>query len=164
VSAAEPSRAPAAADTLGSWLAHVEGYPQGGRIPRHVHDQDQLALILGSAAVIETDESYVVHPLSRALWLPAGVRHAVYSARPFHLHSLYFSAGSVRSAAAPQVLGLELAVWRRHSRLLTSLMLLAEGKSIAEVAHAVGYDSTAAFGTAFRQCFGMTPKAYAAGR
>ena len=54
-----------------------------------------------------------------------------------------------------------LAVWRRHSRLLTSLTLLAEGQSIAEAAHAVGYDSTAAFSTAFKQCFGVTPKAYA---
>jgi AraC-like DNA-binding protein len=244
---------------LGSYRAHVEGYPQGGRIERHVHEQDQLALISESTAIIETDESYVVQPLLTALWLPAGVHHAVYSSRPFYLHSLYFEAGSVRSATAPQVLGLDalarelvmflcsaprasqrgtrhahalallvtlladartesfvlprprserarkladhlasrpddgraleivvaevggaslrtferlfveetgltLAVWRRQSRLLTSLTLLAEGKSVGEVAHAVGYDSTAAFSTAFKQCFGVAPTEYPSGR
>ena len=59
--------------------------------------------------------------------------------------------------------GLSLAAWRRQSRMLASLSLLAEGKSIGEIAHAVGYDSAAAFSTAFKQCFGVTPSAYASG-
>jgi AraC-like DNA-binding protein len=241
-----------AMDALATLRTFVEGYPQGGRIERHVHDVDQLALISESTAVVETDESYVVHPLLKALWLPAGVHHSVYSSRPFYLHSLYFTAGSVRAATAPEILGLDnlarelvlflcaaprasqrgpkhahalallvpllaeakpqsftlprprserarkladylaarpddgrslelvaaevggaslrtferlfadetglnLAVWRRQSRLLTSLTLLAEGKSVSEVAHAVGYDSAAAFSTAFKQCFGVSP-------
>jgi AraC-like DNA-binding protein len=45
--------------------------------------------------------------------------------------------------------------------LLASLSLLAEGKSVAEVARAVGYESPAAFSTAFRQCFGISPSTYA---
>jgi len=56
---------------------------------------------------------------------------------------------------------LSLAAWRRQSRLLASLSLLAEGKSIAEAAHAVGYDSVGAFSTAFKQCFGISPSRYA---
>ena len=44
--------------------------------------------------------------------------------------------------------------------MLASLSLLAEGKSMSEVAHAVGYDSPAAFSTAFKQCFGMSPSDY----
>jgi AraC-like DNA-binding protein len=56
--------------------------------------------------------------------------------------------------------GLSLAVWRRQSRLLTSLTLLGEGKSVGEVARAVGYESTAAFSTAFKQCFGVSPSCY----
>ncbi len=55
---------------------------------------------------------------------------------------------------------MSLAAWRRQSRLLTSLSLLAEGKSIGEVAHAVGYESTAAFSAAFKQCFGVSPSNY----
>ena len=240
---------------LGSIRAFEEGYPEGGRIARHSHGLDQLALISGSAAIIETDAVYVVHPLLKALWLPAGVEHAVYSPRRFMLHSLYFPAGSLRSSAGPEVLGLDnltrelilflcaaprpsqrdarhenalallgqllplataesfslprpvsararkladhftshphdgraleivvaevggaslrtferlfmeetslsLAAWRRQSRMLASLSLLAEGQSMAEIAHAVGYDSPAAFSTAFKQCFGISPSNY----
>lgn len=241
--------------SLESLRAYVERYPEGGRIAAHSHEVDQLALISQSAAVIETDAVYVVHPLLKALWLPAGVAHSVYSPRPFSLHSLYFPAGSVRVASAPEVLGLDdlarelvlflcaaprpsqrdtrhahalalleqllvaakaesfslpkpkserarklaehftrrlddnraleviadevggaslrtferlfveetglsLAAWRRQSRMLASISLLSEGKSIGEVAHAVGYDSAAAFSTAFKQCLGVPPSAY----
>jgi AraC-like DNA-binding protein len=240
---------------LRSMRAFEEGYPEGGRIARHSHGMDQLALISQSAAIIETDAVYVVHPLLKALWLPAGVEHSVYSPRPFILHSLYFPPGSLRTSVAPEVLGLDnltrelilflcaaprpaqrdarhenaltllgqllplataesfslprptsprarkladhfvghpqdgrpleivvaqvggaslrtferlfieetrltLAAWRRQSRMLASLSALAEGQSMAEVAHAVGYDSPAAFSTAFKQCFGVAPSNY----
>ncbi len=241
--------------SIESLRAYVEGYPDGGRIPRHAHDWDQLALIAESAAIVETDTVYVVHPLLKGLWLPAGVEHSIYSPRRFYLHTLYFEPGSIRTDSHPQVLGLDnlarelilllcsapqpakrgarhahalamleellpeakpesfslprprherarrladyfaaqpqdgrpveiiagevggaslrtferlfadetglsLAAWRRHSRLLTSLSLLAEGKSIGEVAHAVGYESTTAFSTAFKHCFGVSPSSY----
>ncbi|HEY4214100.1 MAG TPA: AraC family transcriptional regulator [Steroidobacteraceae bacterium] len=233
----------------------IEGYPDGGRIPRHSHDWDQLALISESAAIVETDELYVVHPLLKGLWLPAGVEHSIYSPKRFYLHTLYFEPSTLRTDSHPQVLGLDnlarelilllctvprpsqrgprhahalalleevlpeanpesfslprprherarmladyfsanpndgrsveliaadiggaslrtferlfseetgltLAAWRRHSRLLASLSLLAEGKSIGEVANAVGYESAAAFSTAFKQCFGVSPSSY----
>jgi AraC-like DNA-binding protein len=241
--------------SIESLRSFVEGYPDGGRIPRHAHDWDQLALISESAAIVETDSLYVVHPLLKGLWLPAGVEHSIYSPRRFYLHALYFEPGTLRTDSDPQVLGLDnlarelilllcsaprasargtrhahalalleqmlpearpesfslprprherarmladyfaahpndarsvelvaaeiggaslrtferlfaeetglsLATWRRHSRLLTSLSLLAEGKSIGEIAHAVGYESTAAFSTAFKQCFGVSPSSY----
>jgi len=37
--------------SIESLRAFVEGYPEGGRIPRHAHDWDQLALISESAAM-----------------------------------------------------------------------------------------------------------------
>jgi AraC-like DNA-binding protein len=58
---------------------------------------------------------------------------------------------------------LSLAAWRRQSRLLMSLSLLAEGKSVGEVASAVGYDNAGAFSTAFKQCFGVSPSGYGQG-
>lgn len=235
--------------------SHVEGYPEGGRIPWHAHDLDQLTLITDSAAVVETDRVYLVHPLLKGLWLPAGVEHSIYSPHRFYLNALYFEPGTLRTSADPQVLGLDnltcevirflckttrpsergprhvhalalleeqlraakpesfslprprherarmladhftahpddgrsvqviadeiggaslrtferifseetglsLAAWRRHSRLLMSLSLLDEGKSIAEVARAIGYESAAAFSTAFKQCFGVSPSNY----
>ncbi|HEV7714242.1 MAG TPA: AraC family transcriptional regulator [Steroidobacteraceae bacterium] len=246
--------------SIQSLRAYVEGYPEGGRIERHAHDLDQLTVITRSAAVVETDDVYVVHPCMHALWLPAGVEHSIFSPRPYYLHALYFVPRTVRTGAdapsGPQVLGLNnlarelvlflceaprlsqrgprhahaltlltdfladakvdsfslprprgdrarkladyltthpsdsrsleivaaeiggaslrtfersfldetglnLAVWRRQSRLLTSLTLLAEGKSVGEVARAVGYESAAAFSTAFKQCFGVSPSNYA---
>ena len=244
--------------SLDSLRAYVEGYPQGGRIARHSHDYDQLALIAQSAAIIETDAIYVVHPLLKALWLPAGIEHSIYSPQPFSLHTLYFPPNSLNIGAEPQVLGLDdltrelilflctaprpsqrdvrhahalalleltlpqakaesfslprpkserarkladhftsqphdgralelvaaeiggaslrtferlfieetglsLAAWRRHSRMLASLSLLAEGMNLSEVARSVGYDSPAAFSTAFKQCFGISPSNYGSG-
>jgi AraC-like DNA-binding protein len=248
------------ASPIQSLRSYVEGYPQGGRIDRHAHEVDQLTVITGSAAVVETDDMYVVHPCMFALWLPAGVLHSIYSPRPFYLHALYFETGTMRVGpgqhSGPQVLGLHtlarelvlflceaprvsqrgprhahalamltdfladasidsfslprpqserarkvadyftahpddgraleivtaqiggaslrtferlflsetglsLALWRRQSRLLTSLSLLAEGRSVAEVARAVGYESAAAFSTAFKQCFDVSPSNYA---
>lgn len=241
--------------SIASLRSYVEGYPEGGRIPRHSHDWDQIALIAESAAIVETDTVYLVHPLLKALWLPAGVEHSIYSPRRFCLHTLYFEPATLRTDSEPQVLGLDnlarelilflctatrasertarhahalalleeilpearpesyslprprherarlladyfsaqpgdgrsveliaaevggaslrtferifadetglsLAAWRRHSRLLTSLSLLAEGKAIGEVAYAVGYESVAAFSTAFKQCFGVSPSNY----
>src|SRR5262245_63395814 len=87
--------------------AYEEGYPQGGRVARHSHELDQLALISESAAIVETDAVYVVHPLLKALWLPAGIEHSIYSPRRFYLHAIYFEAGSLRTDSTPQVLGLD---------------------------------------------------------
>jgi hypothetical protein len=84
--------------------SYVEGYPEGGRIERHSHEWDQLSLISQSAAIIETDDVYVVHPLMKALWLPAGVAHSIYSPGPFYLHALYFEPGEMRSGSEPQIL------------------------------------------------------------
>jgi len=254
VMASDLQRQPVSLESLRTW---VEGYPEGGRIARHAHDLDQLALISKSAAIIETDSVYVVHPLLKALWLPAGVEHTLYSPRPFTLHALYFPPNSLRVRTEPEVLGMDalarelvmllcaaprasqrdarhvhalalleqllplakaesfslprptserarkladyftshakdgraleivsaeiggaslrtferlfadetglsLAAWRRQSRMLASLSLLVEGKSMSEVAHAVGYDSPAAFSTAFKQCFGIPPSSYMA--
>src|SRR5690242_13262855 len=93
--------------SIESLRSFVEGYPEGGRIPRHAHDWDQLALISESAAIVETDSLYVVHPLLKGLWLPAGVEHSIYSPRRFYLHALYFEPGILRTDVEPQVLGLD---------------------------------------------------------
>jgi hypothetical protein len=90
--------------------AFVEGYPHGGRIERHAHDFDQLTVISEAAAIVETDEVYVVHPCMQALWLPAKLEHSIFAPRAFRLHALYFEPGTMRTGAdghsGPQVLGL----------------------------------------------------------
>jgi AraC-like DNA-binding protein len=56
--------------------------------------------------------------------------------------------------------GLPFGVWRQRARFLLALQRLAEGGSVAEVANAVGYESTSAFVAAFRRALGTTPGRY----
>ena len=53
--------------------------------------------------------------------------------------------------------GLGLAQWRTRLRLAVALERLGAGTSVTEAAHAVGYDSVAAFSRAFRQAHGFAP-------
>lgn len=53
--------------------------------------------------------------------------------------------------------GMSFGAWRRHARLLESLRMIGEGKSVAAVAVASGYRGPSAFIAAFRAMFGTTP-------
>jgi AraC-like DNA-binding protein len=53
--------------------------------------------------------------------------------------------------------GLSFGLWRQKVRLLDSIRLLTEGKSVTEAALDVGYASVSAFIAAFRETFGYTP-------
>jgi len=57
--------------------------------------------------------------------------------------------------------GLSFAQWRILARTGAALVLLAEGRSVREVARAVGYSSPSTFVTVFRRTTGMSPAAYA---
>ncbi len=56
--------------------------------------------------------------------------------------------------------GMGFTRWRQHARLLRALELLAAGGSVTEVALDLGYDSTSAFITMFRESLGATPGRY----
>jgi AraC-like DNA-binding protein len=96
-----------------------------------------------------------------------GIRAAaVIRAEPTARHNL---ADVARAAAASsrtmerlfrRETGLPFGVWRQRARLLRSLQLLAEGRSVSEVAGAVGYESVSAFVAAFRRALGTTPGRY----
>lgn len=58
--------------------------------------------------------------------------------------------------------GLDLDSWRRQARLTKAMQLLVAGRSVKEVAFAVGYAQPSAFVQAFRRLFDATPKAWAA--
>jgi AraC-like DNA-binding protein len=86
--------------------SHTEGYPRGGRIETHAHTWDQLTLITGGSAFIQTDASCFLQPDRSVFWLPAGVTHAIEARRPFVLHVLYFEAGALTLGVRPFVAGL----------------------------------------------------------
>jgi methylphosphotriester-DNA--protein-cysteine methyltransferase len=53
---------------------------------------------------------------------------------------------------------------RQQARLFAALEMLAQRKSVTEVAIAVGYDSVSAFIEMFRTMLGTTPQTYFRGR
>jgi AraC-like DNA-binding protein len=56
-----------------------------------------------------------------------------------------------------QETGLSFGMWRQKARLLDSIRLLAEGKSVTDAALDCGYSSVSAFIAAFKGTFGYTP-------
>jgi AraC-like DNA-binding protein len=56
--------------------------------------------------------------------------------------------------------GMSFGRWRQQARLFAALEMLAQRKSITEVAIAVGYDSVSAFIEMFRTMLGATPQTY----
>jgi transcriptional regulator GlxA family with amidase domain len=60
--------------------------------------------------------------------------------------------------------GISFGRWRQQARLFAALEMLAQKKSVTEVAIAVGYDSVSAFIEMFRKMLGTTPQTYFRGR
>ena len=56
--------------------------------------------------------------------------------------------------------GMPFGRWRQQARLFAALEMLAQNKSVTEVAIAVGYDSVSAFIGMFRTMLGSTPHTY----
>ena len=53
--------------------------------------------------------------------------------------------------------GMSFGMWRQKARLLDSIRLLADGKSVTDAALDCGYSSVSAFIAAFKSTFGHTP-------
>lgn len=56
--------------------------------------------------------------------------------------------------------GMSFGRWRAQLRVRAALLLLAEGRTVGEVAYGVGYESPSAFVAAFRRLVGTSPAAY----
>jgi len=56
--------------------------------------------------------------------------------------------------------GMRFVDWRQQARLARALVGLAEGRDVASVARAVGYESVSAFTAMFRRVLGRTPSNY----
>ncbi len=57
-------------------------------------------------------------------------------------------------------LGISFSIWRQRLRFLYSISLLEQGKTIQDIAFAVGYSSVSAFITMFKQIATVTPDYY----
>jgi AraC-like DNA-binding protein len=54
---------------------------------------------------------------------------------------------------------MSFGLWRRKARLLASVRVLVETRSVTDAALESGYESVSAFIAAFKQAFGCTPGA-----
>jgi AraC-like DNA-binding protein len=58
--------------------------------------------------------------------------------------------------------GMSFRAWRQHARLVASLDMLASPRSMKQIAHALGFASSAAYITAFGRLMGCTPTSFRA--
>ncbi len=56
--------------------------------------------------------------------------------------------------------GMSFGHWRQQARMLNALTMLAEGRSVLDVALECGYNSPSAFSATFRRSLGCPPSAY----
>ena len=56
--------------------------------------------------------------------------------------------------------GAGLVTWRQQVRLMAAIPMMEAGKSVANVAYEVGYESPSAFTATFHKVFGMPPSAF----
>jgi len=142
-------------------LRVIEFHALDSRVPEH---QRLLAVLLDEIALAQANLAPIM-PLM--LPLPADPR-ALRVAR----HILgnpacddTIDALARRFAASRRTLerlfqretGLSFGLWRQKARLLDSIRLLAEGRSVTDTALDAGYSSLSAFIAAFKKTFGYTP-------
>lgn len=80
-----------------AWLESVEGrvvalandYPDGHTVPLHRHSRSQLLCPLGGVVMVATGQERWMVPPEHAMWLPAGVDHAVEIVGAVHMKSVY---------------------------------------------------------------------------
>jgi len=126
------------------------------RVPEHQHVLDLLLDELGRAPV---------NPL--VLPMPADSRAQAAARYVLGDPSCAATIGSTarRCGASRRTLerlfrnetGISFGLWQQKARLLHSIRLLAEGKSVTDAALETGYASLSAFIAAFRRTFGYTP-------
>ena len=84
----EQSRAPV--------VCKATDYPAGSLIGRHQHGRHQLVHAVHGVILVRTDAGQWIVPPTRALWMPAGLEHAIDCIGFVQMRSLY-----VRPDAAP---------------------------------------------------------------
>lgn len=69
-------------------------YPNGYALEEHAHDWSQLLYASEGVMVVETSEGAWVVPPHRAVWIPAGVAHAIKMRGAVSMRTVYFPRGS----------------------------------------------------------------------
>ena len=89
----------------GCLIAGSEDYPDGLRLDRHDHEWGQLTFCITGVMQVMGDHAAWLSPPTRAIWLPAGVAHAIVMHGKVAARFLYLSpALAAPLAPTPQVL------------------------------------------------------------
>jgi AraC-like DNA-binding protein len=131
-----------------------------------------ILLRLAELVFVEVLRGYLTTAGANSSWL-AGLRDPIVGralaclhaqpARPWTLVELAHEAGASRSVLAERFaafVGLPPMLYLKQWRMQLAASRLAEGATVAAVAHAVGYESDAAFTRAFRTVTGVTPASW----
>lgn len=78
--------------------------PAGHVFDWHTHPDHQLARAASGVLTVRTSGATWVLPPTRALWIPAGLRHETLSAGPATMRTLYNAAAYFRSCREPGVI------------------------------------------------------------
>ncbi|HYF07429.1 MAG TPA: helix-turn-helix transcriptional regulator, partial [Acetobacteraceae bacterium] len=77
--------------------AFARDYPPGERTGRHAHERAQLLYATAGVMRIATDAAAFVVPPGRALWVPAGLAHAVTMQGAVAMRALFLRADAARA-------------------------------------------------------------------
>src|SRR5262245_34322327 len=71
-------------------------YPSGHRVPEHIHDWHQLVYAAQGVMTLSTAAGAWIVPPHRAVWMPAGMEHAIRMSGPVAMRTLYLDPRSAR--------------------------------------------------------------------
>lgn len=72
-------------------------YPSGHIIPWHFHEWDQLVYASGGVMTVRTEQGAWVVPTHRAVWIPAGVPHAIAISGLVAMRTLYLKPKLIKT-------------------------------------------------------------------
>ena len=79
----------------GAVVAIPTDYPDGYNVPRHRHSRAQLLHALTGAVLVTTDQGRWMVPPEHAMWIPAGVEHAVEMLGQVRMRSVYVTPDAI---------------------------------------------------------------------
>lgn len=84
---------------------HAEGLPNKPLSYRHSHPWVQLSYAAHGVVHVHTSNGLFVAPPQRAIWVPAGIQHQVYSSADTQINSLYIASEATSQNPTCKVLG-----------------------------------------------------------